>query len=517
MPAVGLLTRDVIVLRKPPPAVPSGRIPPSTQQRDDRSRASPSSSAVCRPLSKTVTDSTARSGQAAWPQFTWRRPAADGRSPSRCSGPSSRPSSAPTGSSPRSSSPPTSNTRTSCRSSTRARPDAYLFYVMPYIEGRDAARPAQPGEAAPGRRRGPHRTRGGRGARLRPPPRRGPPRHQAGEHPAPRRPGAGGRLRHRARGQQGERRADDRDRHVARHAALHEPRAGDGRAEITARSDVYALGAVLYEMLTGEPPFTGNTAQAVVARVLTESPRPMATQRHTIRGTSRLRSLRRSRSCRPTASPRRRSSPKPSRTRHTRARCRWSAEWGRAHACRPAPSNGTVDGRWPRRRRSPRPSRRSGAGSGRRRRSRSPSSALLSAATRRSTRLRAAAAAELPLPPTGVRIVYAGPSEGGSKPSLGPLARSARGPRPSREPGKRVSSPFSFRPMESGSVSSRNGESRCAFCLAGWCAPTTTLTDKANSTAGDWGSDGYIYFEVDSGTGAHVAPPGAPSSRSTAV
>src|SRR5438093_12558969 len=35
-------------------------------------------------------------------------------------------------------------------------------------------------------------------------------------------------------------------------------------------------------MLTGEPPFTGNTAQAVVARVLTESPRPLAVQRHTI-------------------------------------------------------------------------------------------------------------------------------------------------------------------------------------------------------------------------------------------
>ena len=60
------------------------------------------------------------------------------------------------------------------------------------------------------------------------------------------------------------------------------PEQAMGEREITARSDVYALGAILYEMLTGEPPFTGNTAQAVVARVLTESPRPLATQRHTI-------------------------------------------------------------------------------------------------------------------------------------------------------------------------------------------------------------------------------------------
>ena len=60
------------------------------------------------------------------------------------------------------------------------------------------------------------------------------------------------------------------------------PEQAMGEREITARSDVYALGAVTYEMLTGDPPFTGSTAQAIVARVVTESPRSMTTQRHTI-------------------------------------------------------------------------------------------------------------------------------------------------------------------------------------------------------------------------------------------
>jgi serine/threonine-protein kinase len=62
------------------------------------------------------------------------------------------------------------------------------------------------------------------------------------------------------------------------------PEQAMGEREITARSDVYALGAVTYEMLVGEPPFTGPTAQSIVAKVLTEQPRPLLPKRHTIPG-----------------------------------------------------------------------------------------------------------------------------------------------------------------------------------------------------------------------------------------
>jgi len=44
------------------------------------------------------------------------------------------------------------------------------------------------------------------------------------------------------------------------------PEQATGRADIDGRSDEYSLACVVYEMLVGEPPFTGPTAQAVIAR-----------------------------------------------------------------------------------------------------------------------------------------------------------------------------------------------------------------------------------------------------------
>src|SRR5678816_4336997 len=57
------------------------------------------------------------------------------------------------------------------------------------------------------------------------------------------------------------------------------PEQATGDRVIDARADIYSLGAMTYEMLTGEPPHTGNTSQAVIARMLTEKPRPIRTTR----------------------------------------------------------------------------------------------------------------------------------------------------------------------------------------------------------------------------------------------
>ena len=60
------------------------------------------------------------------------------------------------------------------------------------------------------------------------------------------------------------------------------PEQGSEGAKIDGRSDLYALACVLYEMLSGEPPFTGATAQVIIARHMVDQPRSLRVVRSTV-------------------------------------------------------------------------------------------------------------------------------------------------------------------------------------------------------------------------------------------
>src|SRR5436190_272041 len=57
------------------------------------------------------------------------------------------------------------------------------------------------------------------------------------------------------------------------------PEQATGDRAIDSRTDIYSLAAVLYEMLVGDPPHLGGTAQAIIAKVLTDRPRSVRASR----------------------------------------------------------------------------------------------------------------------------------------------------------------------------------------------------------------------------------------------
>ncbi len=60
------------------------------------------------------------------------------------------------------------------------------------------------------------------------------------------------------------------------------PEQATAERDLTVRSDIYSVACVLYEMLAGDPPHTGPSAQAILVRILTESPRPVSDTRASV-------------------------------------------------------------------------------------------------------------------------------------------------------------------------------------------------------------------------------------------
>ena len=60
------------------------------------------------------------------------------------------------------------------------------------------------------------------------------------------------------------------------------PEQATAEKKLTARSDVYSLGSVLYEMLTGSPPHVGSSAQQVIMKIVTDTARPVTEIRRSV-------------------------------------------------------------------------------------------------------------------------------------------------------------------------------------------------------------------------------------------
>ncbi len=60
------------------------------------------------------------------------------------------------------------------------------------------------------------------------------------------------------------------------------PEQASGDRDLDARSDLYSLGVVAYQMLVGEPPFIGNTTPALLVKHLAEMPVPVDRRRHDV-------------------------------------------------------------------------------------------------------------------------------------------------------------------------------------------------------------------------------------------
>jgi len=267
------------------------------------------------------------------------------------------------------------------------------------------------------------------------------------------------------------------------------PEQATGDRTLDARSDVYSLGCLLYEMLVGEPPHTGPTVQAVIAAVVTKDPERLRTRRATVPAQveaavhQALAKLPADRFASAEAFAKALTDP-------SFSVARTATDLPAAPAARVPTSRNTlilagvaalmaVLAGWGWLRRGPTPlvNRFS----------------LLFRPSEGLQPIQTGAGGRLAISPDGKRMVYVGPGTGSTRLWVREHDQLHSTAISGTEGG--VSPFFSPDGRQVGFLV--GGTSLRIVALGG--GPPLTLTDKANATAADWGADGYIYVETDSG------------------
>jgi serine/threonine-protein kinase len=273
------------------------------------------------------------------------------------------------------------------------------------------------------------------------------------------------------------------------------PEQATGERELDARSDVYSLGAVVYEMLVGEPPHTGNTVQAIVAKVISVTPQPISRVREAVPG-----SVEAAVRCALSKIPADRFASgaefahaltDPTFTLPTVAGAvaatRREGIWKRvAVTSWVLVAVMVVVALWSSLQPIPKPVTR------------------MNTALPEGEELVIASGTDIALSPDGQRLVYVGPSEGRPQLWLRPLDQLHATPLAGTEG---AFSPF-FSP-DGEAVGFRSGRQLRVVLMEG--APPVTLVDSAWGSFGDWGTDGMLYFgSANSGISRVPAMGGAP-------
>ncbi len=278
------------------------------------------------------------------------------------------------------------------------------------------------------------------------------------------------------------------------------PEQATAEKDLTGRSDIYSLASVLYEMLAGDPPHTGATAQQIIMKIVTDTARPITELRRSVppniawalaKALEKLPADRFATAAEFAAALR-----DPKATVATTGYRPAVAQTRRGWTVTAAVAVVTLLVGW-------------FVGAHRREPGSVPPTSVMrvSLALGDSAAVRAIGSARLAISPAGDRVVYIGPDGTGTALWVRALDQPAAHPLPDT---KGAFAPF-FSPdgSEVGFFTSESGTTLLKVIpVVGGVARTVVSDSVAQYGGGDWGDDGQIYFTSIARGLARVAPSG---------